>query len=191
MLVPLFFITLILGVLLTGSFLWSLLFPLKRIWPPPGWRSWRFSWVWVLTIGSLIGFFAVSLLDWNSSFLSHWSRFLIGGAIFLGGSLLALWGVITLGLHAAAGLGGTLIVSGPYRWSRNPQYFGDFGVLLGWAIIANSLLTFVLAVVGILCFYLAAICEEPWLREQYGERYEEYRKRVPRFFGCRLKSASG
>lgn len=181
--VPLFTVTLILELLLTGSFLWSALIPQKRIWPPPGWKSWRFWCVWILTVASLLGFFAVSLLDWNSFVFPHWSRFLIGGAIFFSGTLFALWGVITLGLRTSAGLEGELVRSGPYRWSRNPQYFGDFGVLIGWAVIANSLLTFFLAAVGILCFYLAAMCEEPWLREEYGQRYEEYRKRVPRFFG--------
>jgi len=183
--VPLFTITLTISVLLTGSFLWSVLFPRNRIWPPPGWKSWQFWCVWILTVSSLAGFFTVSLLNWNLFVFPHWSRFVIGGAIFLGGTLFALWGVVTLGLHTAAGLEGELVTRGPYRCSRNPQYFGDFGVLLGWAIISNSLLTLILAGIGILCFYLAVMCEEPWLREQFGDRYEAYRRSVARFIGCK------
>lgn len=181
--IPLFSVTLAWELLLFGSFLWSVLSPRQRIWPPPGRTSWQFWCVWILTTGSLVGFFVVSLLDWNSFVFAHWSRYLIGGAIFLGGTLFALWGVATLGLRTSAGLEGELVRTGPYRWSRNPQYFGDFGVLLGWAIISNSLLTFILAGVGIVCFYSAVLCEEPWLQEKYGERYEAYRKRAPRFLG--------
>ena len=32
-----------------------------------------------------------------------------------------------------------------------------------------------------LVFVVAPLTEEPWLEEQYGDAYREYRKRVPRF----------
>jgi len=32
-------------------------------------------------------------------------------------------------------------------------------------------------------YALFPFAEEPWLREQYGQEYDEYRKRISRFIG--------
>ncbi len=181
----LFAVTATLGLLLMGGFSWSALCPPRRIWPAPDWKLWRFWFVWILTIGSLAGFFIVSLFDWDSFVFSHWSHFIVGGVLFVAGASFALWGVAALGFRTSAGLKGELVTTGPYRWSRNPQYLGDFGVLIGWAILSNSNLAFLLAAIGVACFYMAAVCEEPWVRREYGERYNEYQKRVARFIGWR------
>lgn len=167
--------------MLTGAFLWSVVLPQRRIWPPPSGRSWQFWFIWFFTIASLSGFFAVSFLDWNSFVFQHSLRFLVGGIAFAAGTALALCGVISLSFPTSAGLTGALVSSGPYRWSRNPQYFGSFGVLLGWALISNSRLAIIFAGLGVICFYLAALSEEPWLRESYGKEYEEYCKNSARF----------
>ena len=73
--------------------------------------------------------------------------------------------------------------SGPYRVSRNPQYVGDIALLLGWGVACNSLLTWLLCLLGVAWFALAPLAEEPWLRERYGPPYEAYRGRVSRFLG--------
>ncbi len=58
-------------------------------------------------------------------------------------------------------------------------------MLGGGAILADSWMTAVLTLVGIVWFLLAPLAEEPWLGVQYGDTYEEYRKSVPRFLGRR------
>ena len=172
-------------LLLAGSLLVSIVWLDKRIWPPPGMCSWHFWWIWSLTILSLLGLFAVAALDWNTSVFGHWARFVLGGSLFVGGSVIALWGVFALSWHASAGLEAKLVTAGPYRYTRNPQYVGDFAVLLGIAVFSNSLLAMILSVGGIICFWMAPFAEEPWLRQQYGEEYEEYCRTVPRFLGIR------
>ena len=47
--------------------------------------------------------------------------------------------------------------------------------------IANSAYLWIAHLLLALVFVVAPLTEEPWLEEQYGEAYREYRKRVPRF----------
>ena len=73
--------------------------------------------------------------------------------------------------------------AGPYKFTRNPQYVSDIVLLLGWAILCNSLRTWIASVLAAAWFALAPFTEEPWLRAQYGEAYDAYRRRVSRYLG--------
>lgn len=75
-----------------------------------------------------------------------------------------------------------LVVEGPYRIVRNPMYWGVGSVVLGEAAIFHSVALTELAavfVVGVIVFVL--LVEEPALRRNFGEEYEEYCRRVPRW----------
>lgn len=161
----------------------SLVRPHARVWPPPARHSWQFRALWGLTVISTAGIVLTGILDWNTGPLGHRLRLPVGATLMLGGLLLAFRGMTTLGRHATLGLEGTLIESGPYRWTRNPQYVGDIVALLGWAVLCNSGRTSWLAILAMACFVLVPFTEEPWLREQYGEPYDTYRSRVARFLG--------
>ncbi len=176
-----FAITLFLEVLLGGSLVLTLLMPNFRAWPPPSRDSWQYRFTWTLTILSLVGTITVGILDWDTFVFPQWARFLVGIPLLVGGNALALWGVRTLSVHASLGLKGKLVTSGPYRFTRNPQYVGDIIALLGFALLCNSLLASINVLVGALWFVLAPFTEEPWLRKQYGAAYEEYVRKVPRF----------
>ena len=71
--------------------------------------------------------------------------------------------------------------SGPYRFTRNPQYLGDNVFFLGLSIVANSKLLWITHALLALVFIIAPLSEEVWLQEQYGEEYERYRRDTPRF----------
>ena len=73
------------------------------------------------------------------------------------------------------------VSSGPYRFTRNPQYLGDIVCFIGVSVIANSLLLWITHLLITLVFVVVPLAEEPWLEEQYGEKYREYRGRVRRF----------
>ena len=169
--------------LLVGSLVLSILSPTKRIWPPPGRWSWQFWFTWSLTSVALAGGMILGFLDWNRWLFPHWVRLPVGGLLIAAGISFASWGLRTLGSHASLGLGGQLISSGPYRYSRNPEYVGDIVALLGYAIVCNSLVVLVVAALGATWLALAPYAEEPWLRRQLGDNYEEYARRVPRFVG--------
>jgi protein-S-isoprenylcysteine O-methyltransferase Ste14 len=75
-----------------------------------------------------------------------------------------------------------LVVVGPYHVVRNPMYWGVGSVVLGEAAIFHSVALAELAVVfavGVILFVL--LFEEPALRRKFGEEYEEYCRRVPRW----------
>ena len=79
------------------------------------------------------------------------------------------------------GLRDGFVASGPYRFTRNPQYLGDNLLFLGLSIIANSQLLWVTHALLALVFTITPLSEEGWLKEQYGEGYERYRRDTPRF----------
>jgi len=73
-----------------------------------------------------------------------------------------------------------LVVSGPYRYSRNPMVFGAFSVYFALAVYWNSAQT--LAALALLLaaakFYLKAT-EEKRLLKDFGTEYLEYRENTP------------
>lgn len=162
----------------------SILKPEIRVWPPPRRDSWQYFYNGAMSFTGLFGVLALGLIDWNSFVFHHWARFLIGGLLLACGSF-ALWGYLTLGVHASQGLGGELVTSGPYRYSRNPQYVGTIPAVLGYAIISNSTLALIAALLVSGWFALVPFAEEAWCREHLGASYEEYAAKVPRFFGVR------
>jgi len=75
-----------------------------------------------------------------------------------------------------------LVVSGPYRNTRNPMLFGAFLMYLAFALFINSI-TAVIIVCLIFVFMLAVVVkmEEKRLLKDFGNQYEEYRKKVSMF----------
>lgn len=180
--------TLVAQALLDGSLIVTLLVPGFRVWPPPGKSSWQYAFTWGLTFVSFGGILVLGILDWNSFLFAHWLRFPVGIALITFGLFLVMWAIQTLGTHASQGLGGGLIREGPYRWTRNPQYVADILMLAGFAILTNSVLALVTVLLGAAWFILAPFTEEPWLRDQFGEDYEQYMNQVARFISI-LKRA--
>ncbi|MDH5442254.1 MAG: DUF1295 domain-containing protein, partial [Candidatus Nomurabacteria bacterium] len=69
--------------------------------------------------------------------------------------------------------------SGPYRFSRHPIYLGLILVLLGFALLLNSVVTLVLTVLTIIFFSFVIIpIEERELDEHCPGVYAEYKTRV-------------
>jgi protein-S-isoprenylcysteine O-methyltransferase Ste14 len=77
----------------------------------------------------------------------------------------------------------TLVVSGLYRFVRNPMYVAVASVILGQALLLGStrLLGYAL-VLWIVVHVFVLAYEEPTLRRQFGESYDRYRANVPRWW---------
>jgi len=80
---------------------------------------------------------------------------------------------------------GKLTKTGPYRWSRNPQYVGWFLFLLGFALNDWSLWCLAALVVIVISLHLLVLVEEEHLRRVFGEPYVEFCRKIPRYAGWR------
>lgn len=78
----------------------------------------------------------------------------------------------------------SLVVSGPYRYSRNPMYVGVFVILCGWAVGYRTQPLVMYAAAVALVFHVRVACfEEPWLAQTHPDAWVAYRARVPRWLG--------
>ena len=75
-----------------------------------------------------------------------------------------------------------LVVSGLYRYVRNPMYLGVLAAIVGQALLFSSVGLLVYAVVVALSFQaFVVIYEEPTLRATFGSDYAAFCARVPRW----------
>jgi len=140
--------------------------------------------------------FGVSRLSsrhgWSAGHPALWNVF--GLLPVVGGLALIVW-IIVLHVRSATQHGWRmevtpfeptqyLIVSGPYRYTRNPIYLCHCTIWIGWALFYGS----VAVLVGLLLMWLSLAFiivpyEESGLMRQLGEPYRRYQSRVPRWFG--------
>jgi protein-S-isoprenylcysteine O-methyltransferase Ste14 len=75
-----------------------------------------------------------------------------------------------------------LVVSGQYRYVRNPMYLAVLALVLGQAVVFGSgaLLEYL---AGLAILFHAFVCwyEEPNLSKRFGSSYGQYRRGVPRW----------
>ncbi len=75
-----------------------------------------------------------------------------------------------------------LVLSGPYKYTRNPIYFGCIMMMAGLVIVWSSIVTaFFLIVVYIIFRFVFIRREEVILEEEFGEEYRDFKKRVRRW----------
>jgi protein-S-isoprenylcysteine O-methyltransferase Ste14 len=75
-----------------------------------------------------------------------------------------------------------LVAEGPYAVVRNPMYWSVLSVMFGEALVFHSAMFAEWAAgffVGVNLFVL--LYEEPTLKSKFGEEYEQYCGRVPRW----------
>jgi protein-S-isoprenylcysteine O-methyltransferase Ste14 len=76
----------------------------------------------------------------------------------------------------------TLVVSGFYRFVRNPMYLAVAALIFGQAVLFASLGVALYGIVIALAFdTFVRLYEEPTLREAYGDEYLAYCAAVPRW----------
>ena len=111
----------------------------------------------------------------------------LGLALFLIGVAIYLWcawdlAVKGLGTPAPTDAPRLLVVKGLYRFTRNPMYVGVSSMILGQASYYGSfsIVVYLLAMV-LACNLFVRFYEEPTLRRLFGEPYDEYCRKVPRW----------
>jgi protein-S-isoprenylcysteine O-methyltransferase Ste14 len=75
-----------------------------------------------------------------------------------------------------------IVAHGPYRFSRNPMYFGFALLTLGLAILVNSAWMLLAVPIGlVLIDRLVITREERYLERKFGEEYLNYKRSVRRW----------
>ncbi len=75
-----------------------------------------------------------------------------------------------------------IVVSGPYKFTRNPMYLMMLLVCFGFSIILDEAWVLVLTPICAMTIYLIAIRhEEVYLEEKFGGSYREYKRKVRRW----------
>jgi protein-S-isoprenylcysteine O-methyltransferase Ste14 len=119
----------------------------------------------------------------------------LGAVIVLAAVLVALY---CSGLFAWRGRGTPvpvdppkrLVISGLYRYSRNPIYVAYVAAVVGMFFFFGHLCLLLYAGVGTLAIHLVVLVwEEPQLRGRFGKEYLGYCGQVPRWLGRRSPEA--
>jgi protein-S-isoprenylcysteine O-methyltransferase Ste14 len=111
-----------------------------------------------------------------------------GLLVALCGESLRLWGVSYAGseTRTTGDVGGSyLVISGPYAHVRNPLYAGNIMMYTGIGIMSYAFFPY-LQILTILYFnfqyYYIIKEEENYLRNTYGQNFEDYCKNVNKFW---------
>ena len=120
-------------------------------------------------------------------------RVVLASALSLFGMLFGVWSIVvqkTIGKGGPLEVAGlevspktqNLVVTGPYKYTRNPMLFGTCVFYYGMAVYLNSPSAAVLVTL-FMTFMLSFVkkVEEPRLLKDFGADYEDYRRRVSMF----------
>jgi protein-S-isoprenylcysteine O-methyltransferase Ste14 len=134
------------------------------------------------------------LVPW---WISHW-RFerpffgfaplrIVGALLIAGGVLVLLdsfrrFALQGFGTPAPVFPTRTLVVTGLYRYVRNPMYVAVVSSIFGQALLFGNRSILVYAVIVWTAFHLFVLAyEEPTLRSTFGDQYREFCEHVPRW----------
>ncbi len=154
-------------------------------------------WIWVpfmaapviLILGGLISNFPISITEFLQIFFMQNEVLLSKILIFLGLAIIFV-SIPYLGIKKKKGL----VISGPYRVIRHPQYTGFLLLTIGftgWSyfyitnffgigwISADA--TIILWYVELLVYFILAFIEENYLSKEFGLDYINYKKNTPAF----------
>lgn len=74
-----------------------------------------------------------------------------------------------------------LIVTGPFKWSRNPMMIGVLGAQAGLFLALPTVFTLICFVVGVWAVVVQIRVEEQLLKLRFGEKYQHYTEATPRW----------
>ena len=110
----------------------------------------------------------------------HFSPLHIASYVFLGFGFYLLSSAWSVLYHAQRR--NSLATTGAYARIRHPQYVAFVLILFGFLLQWPTLLTLAMFPILLVMYGRLAITEEAEMRAQFGDAYESYVQRTPRFF---------
>jgi protein-S-isoprenylcysteine O-methyltransferase Ste14 len=144
-----------------------------------------------LPAGSAVGIFAVLLLDRVRPAPLPGPRALeraAGGAALTAGCALNVWALIERRRRTSGEFQleqpESLVITGPYAFSRHPMYTGWWLIHLGVGMLRGSAWVLATLPVAVLVEHFGgSVAEERELRRRFGAAYTRYAERVPSYAG--------
>jgi len=167
---------------------WLLIHPFVFFWRGAGIGS-TYTMVLSVILAGMVGLFSLRHfllgIDYGTSY----------GLCALGLLLLILSGFLRFAIHKHLGIKTLLgfpeiapdrfprklLTEGIYARVRHPRYVQFLIALIGYALIANYLAVYLAAALWVGGIYLIVLLEEKELRAHFGEPYDDYCRKVPRF----------
>ncbi len=75
-----------------------------------------------------------------------------------------------------------LVTNGIYEFSRNPAFVGFYLMFIGLFFTYSNIITLIVLVINVVAFHLLILQEEKHLLSMFGDEYERYKRKVPRYF---------
>ena len=114
----------------------------------------------------------------ESSWLAHIIE-LFAWVTFVAGAVLRFWATLYVGGRKET----VLVTDGPYSVCRNPLYLGSFLLAIAAALFLKSFVCVAAVLIVALIYMLTTVpVEEKVLLARHGESYEDYTRRVPRYW---------
>lgn len=136
--------------------------------------------------GTVAGFLPWYIGGWQVR--EDWPGSRIGGWLLIGLALIPLlesflrFALKGLGTPAPVAPTRHLVVSGFYRFVRNPMYVGVVAAIFGQAWLFGDIRLVAYAIIAWLTMHLFVVFyEEPKLQKTFGEEYDRFRANVPRW----------
>ena len=171
-----------------GLLLWFCIHPFAGFWRKLG-PVWTYTLLGIPMIGVMVAIFLMRRSLLAIDFGTNYLLMALAVVCVLGSAILSRKRRRYLTFGILSGLPelsqeqypGTLLTEGIYATIRHPRYVEVFLAVLAYAFTANYLAPYLLALVSVPAIYLIVVLEERELQKRFGEAYEEYGRRVPRF----------
>ena len=135
-----------------------------------------------LIFAAAFNFPTVSRQEFFHSEVISW----LGVFFCLAGLSLLLWSIVSFGQSFRVGIDEAhpdiLITSGVFAICRNPIYVAFAIILLGQFLVFSNWILLVYTGGAFWLFHRQVLREEAFLKEHYGEEYQDYCNRVRRYF---------
>jgi protein-S-isoprenylcysteine O-methyltransferase Ste14 len=131
-----------------------------------------------------IPFIVIMLVYYNGNLFS----WIVGGLAITVGEFIRIWGISYAG-HLTRStrelVAEKLITVGPFAHVRNPLYIGNILIYVGFGILSMALFPYLQVAAFtwfIIQYNLIIHLEEDFLESKFGDKYQNYKKGVNRFY---------
>lgn len=123
---------------------------------------------------------AYAFLHFDAHFEHSVAAWVLGALVFFFGVVIRVAAQRHFGYRLGTPM--QLATTGPFRYVRNPVYWGNLAILAGLALMAETpLMAPLLVLWGFLVYSLSVRFEEQRLLRRFGSEYEHYLATTPRW----------